>query len=51
MQKIKINNDSLGSENYFDLGFKSEEELNREINKLVQIRSEFSNNNAVITIK
>ena len=35
---------SLGLETYIDLGFNSEEELELEISKLIQIRSEFENN-------
>ena len=32
---------SLGLEPYDVLGFKSEEELNQEISKLIKVRSEF----------
>ncbi len=42
---------SLGSENFDELGFKSEEDLNIEISKLIQVRSEPSNNYEVNTIK
>ena len=43
--------DSLGSENFHELGFKSEEDLNIEISKLIQVRSELSNNSEVDPIK
>tara|TARA_B100001996_G_scaffold175051_1_gene133619 strand:+ start:1134 stop:1289 length:156 start_codon:yes stop_codon:yes gene_type:complete len=42
---------SLGSENFHDLGFKSEEDLNIEISKLIQVRSELANNSEVYSIK
>ncbi len=42
---------SLGSENYDELGFKSEEDLNIEISKLIQVRSELSNNSEINPIK
>ena len=32
---------SLGLEPFDELGFNSEEELNQEISKLIQVRSEF----------
>ena len=35
---------SLGLESYDDLGFNSEEELQLEISKLINIRPEFENN-------
>ena len=35
---------SLGLETYDVLGFNSEEELELEISKLIQVRSEFGNN-------
>ena len=35
---------SLGLETYDNLGFNSEEELELEISKLIQIRPEFKNN-------
>ena len=38
---------SLGTENFNELGFKSEEDLNIEISKLIQVRSELSNNSEV----
>ena len=44
MQITNIKSDSLGSETYEVLGFKTEEELNKEILKLIQFRSEFINN-------
>ena len=47
---MQINNThiaSLGSEKFYELGFKSEEDLNREISKLIQVRSELSNNSEV----
>tara|TARA_S200000501_G_scaffold292741_1_gene278221 strand:+ start:626 stop:778 length:153 start_codon:yes stop_codon:yes gene_type:complete len=34
---------SLGTEPFDVLGFKSEEELNHEISKLIKVRSEFEN--------
>ena len=51
MQKNNIHIASLGSEKYYELGFKSEEDLNREISKLIQVRSERSNNSEVNLIK
>ena len=42
---------SLGSENFYELGFKSEEDLNIEITKLIQVRSELSQNYEVNPIK
>ena len=33
-------NDSLGCETFDVLGFKSEEELNQEISRLIEVRSE-----------
>lgn len=50
MQKI-ISDFSLGSESYDVLGFKSEEEMDREILKLIQFRSEFVVNSSEINIK
>ena len=38
------NNESLGSESFHELGFKSKEELNKEIVKLIQLRSEYKKN-------
>ena len=51
MQILKNHMNSLGSENYDVLGFKSEEELHREILKLIKVRSEFEENKVVISIK
>ena len=48
MEKIRKRLDSLGTETYDLLGFESEEELNREILKLFQVRSECANNSEVI---
>ena len=42
---------SLGLENFHELGFKSEEDLNIEISKLIKVRSELSNNSEVNLIK
>ncbi len=42
---------SLGSENFHELGFKSEEDLNIEITKLIQVRSQLSHNSEVTPIK
>ena len=42
---------SLGTENFNELGFKSEEDLNIEISKLIQVRSEILNNSEVDPIK
>ena len=41
---------SLGLESYDALGFESEEELNQEISKLIQVRSEFKSKSKVISI-
>ena len=38
---------SLGLEPFDVLGFKSEEELNQEISKLIKVRSEFENDSKV----
>ena len=51
MQKRNSSFSSLGSENFHDLGFKSEEDLNIEISKLIQVRSELANNSEVYSIK
>ena len=51
---MQINNThiaSLGSEKFDELGFKSEEDLNIEISKLIQVRSELLNNSEVNLIK
>ena len=42
---------SLGSETFDELGFKSEEDLNIEISKLIQLRSQPSNNYEVKPLK
>mgnify|MGYP001200455131 FL=1 len=41
---------SLGLEPFDVLGFKSEEELNQEISKLIKVRSEFENKSKVNSI-
>ena len=41
MELINRNDVSLGLAPFDMLGFKSEEELNQEISKLIKIRSEF----------
>ena len=41
---------SLGLEPFDVLGFKSEEELNQEISKLIKVRSEFKNKACVKSI-
>ena len=38
---------SLGLESFDVLGFKSEEELNHEISKLIKVRSEFESKSEV----
>ena len=48
MQIINKYNDCLGSDNFDALGFESEEDMNREILKLIKIRSEFLDNSEVI---
>ena len=45
--KYKI---SLGLEPYDVLGFKSEKELNQEISKLIEVRSEFKSKTKVTSI-
>ena len=42
-----IKYDCLGSETFDVLGFKTEEELDIEVLKLMQLRSEFSNNSEI----
>ena len=49
MQITNIKSDSLGSETHEELGFKTEEELNKEILNLIQFRSEFINNSENIS--
>ena len=46
-----MKDECLGSETYDDLGFKSDEELNREIQKLIQVREEFTTNSELISSK
>ena len=41
---------SLGLETFDVLGFKSEKELNKEISKLIKVRSEFKSKSKVISI-
>ena len=41
MEIINENQASLGLTPFYILGFKSEEELNIEISKLIKVRSEF----------
>ena len=41
---------SLGLEPFDVLGFRSEEELNQEIKKLIKVRSEFENKSKVYSI-
>tara|TARA_Y200000002_G_C22149090_1_gene442123 strand:- start:84 stop:236 length:153 start_codon:yes stop_codon:yes gene_type:complete len=49
MELINKNDVSLGLVPFDILGFKSEEELNLEIAKLIRIRSEFDNKTKVIS--
>ncbi len=51
MQIKNIHLSSLGTENFDELGFKSEEDLNIEILKLIQVRSELVNNSEVNPMK
>ena len=51
MQITNTNIASLGSENFQELGFKSEQDLNIEISKLIQVRSELENNSEVNPMK
>ena len=51
MQIINKHEFSLGLEPFDVLGFKSEEELNQEISKLIEIRSEFESKSKVNSIK
>ena len=48
MELINRNDVSLGLTSYDKLGFKSEDELNNEISKLIKIRSEFNTKTKVI---
>ena len=47
ISKLEI---SLGLEPFDVLGFKSEEELNQEISKLIKVRSEFESKSKVNSI-
>ena len=47
MELINRNDVSLGLAPFDILGFKSEEELNREISKLIKVRSEFDINTKI----
>ena len=47
MELINRNDVSLGLAPFDMLGFKSEEELNREISKLIKVRREFDINTKV----
>ncbi len=49
MELINTNDVSLGLAPYDILGFKSEEELNLEISKLIRTRTEFDNKTKVIS--
>ena len=49
MELINRNDVSLGLAPFDILGFKSEEELNHEISKLIKIRSEFDTKTKVTT--
>ena len=51
MQIKNIHLDSLGTESFDELGFKSAEELNIEISLVIQVRSEIANNSEVNNIK
>ena len=48
MQIINKYNDCLGSDNFDAPGFESKEVLNREILKLIKIRSELLDNSEVM---
>ena len=50
MQIINKNELSLGLEPFDVLGFRSEEELNQEISKLIKVRSEFENKSKVNSV-
>ena len=47
MDIIHEDKSSLGLETFDELGFNSEEELNHEISKLIQVRSKFKNKSKV----
>ena len=50
MEIIKRQKESLGLEPFDVLGFRSEEELNQEISKLIKVRSEFKSKSKVNSI-
>ena len=50
MKIIKKYKFSLGLEPFDVLGFKSEKELNQEILKLIQVRSEFKSKSKILSI-
>ncbi len=50
MEFINKHQASLGLEPYDELGFNSEEELNQEISKLIEVRSEFKSKSEVNSI-
>ena len=50
MKIINKNELSLGLESFDALGFRSEEELNQEISKLIKVRSEFENKSKVNSV-
>ena len=50
MQIKSIREFSLGLESYNVLGFKSEEELNQEIAKVIKFRSEFESKSKINSI-
>ena len=50
MKIINKNELSLGLESFDVLGFRSEEELNQEILKLIKVRSEFENKSKVNSV-
>ena len=47
METINNHEFSLGLESFDDLGFKSEEELNKELSKLIKVKSEFESKSEV----
>ena len=49
MQVTNRVNNCLGLESFEALGFESEDDLNREILKLIKVRSEFLDNSEVIS--
>ena len=50
MELINRNDVSLGLAPFDLLGFKSEEELNQEISKLIKVRTEFESKSKVSSI-